>query len=94
MKFGHWTFEIDLKFEIGNLEFRAVRGDGVLFVERANELVLCGLPKEFYSVGTVKARLNRPFVAWTKPEARRATYEQGEPRVKSGGGPHPLAVQH
>jgi hypothetical protein len=42
----------------------------------------------------VKASLNRAFmVAWTRPEARRATYEQGEASVKRRGGPHPLAVQ-
>ena len=33
-------------------------------------------------------------IARTRPEARRAIYEQGESRVISGGGPHPLAVQY
>jgi len=33
------------------------------------------------------------MVAWTRPEARRATYEQDEASVKRRGGPHPLAVQ-
>jgi len=33
-------------------------GDGVLFVERSSELVLCGLPKQFCCEGEVKARLN------------------------------------
>ena len=70
-------------------------GDGVLFAERANELVLRGLLNPDRSGGgIVKASLNRAFVAWTRPEAGRATYEQGEPWVKPGGGPNPLAVQH
>jgi hypothetical protein len=50
--------EIYWKLELGNWKFRAVRGDGVLFVERSSELVLCGLPKQFYCEGVVKARLN------------------------------------
>ena len=36
----------------------------------------------------------RGDVAWIRPEAGRATYEQGERRVKSAGGPNPRAVQH
>jgi len=33
-------------------------------------------------------------MAWTRPEARRAIYEQGEFGVKPKGGPNPPAVQH
>jgi len=33
--------------------------NGVLFAERANELVLYGLPKKLCFAGAVKARLNR-----------------------------------
>ena len=36
----------------------ALRGDGVLFVERSNELILFGKPKLFGG-GAVKASLNR-----------------------------------
>ena len=35
-------------------------GDGVLFVERSSELLVCGEPKAFAG-GVVKARLKRPF---------------------------------
>jgi hypothetical protein len=71
------------------------RGDGVLFVERANELVLYGWISYFRSGSAVKARLNRrTIVVRTRPEARRAIYEQGEFGVKSKGGPNPRAVQH
>lgn len=45
--------------------------------------------------GRVKASLIRAFmIAWTRPEAGRATYEQGEAAVKRCGGPNPRAVQH
>ena len=95
----------------------------MLFVERANELVLCCLDKPLCGVSAVKASLKGRFtptpifvildcyenniprntimgigvgarIARTRPEARRAIYEQGESRVISGGGPHPLAVQY
>ncbi len=43
----------------------------------------------------MKARLNRRIkVSRTRPEARRAIYEQGEFRVKPKGGPNPPAVQY
>jgi len=35
----------------------------------------------------------RDDVAWIRPEAVRATYEQGECRVRSAGGPNPNVVQ-
>jgi hypothetical protein len=38
----------------------ALRGDGVLFVERSSELILFGEPKPFGG-GTVKARVNSPI---------------------------------
>ena len=38
---------------------RDVNDFGVLFAERANELVLYGLHKPFYGICIVKARLNR-----------------------------------
>lgn len=45
--------------------------------------------------GTVKASLIRAtIIVWTKPEAGRATYEQGEAKVTLRGGPNPRAVQH
>ncbi len=34
------------------------------------------------------------IMAWTRPEARRAIYEQGEFTVKGKGGPNPPAVQY
>ena len=37
---------------------RALRGDGVLFVERSSELLYLGKPKTFVG-GVVKASLNR-----------------------------------
>lgn len=42
----------------------------------------------------MKASLNRAFVAWIRPEAGRATYEQVERWVIPAGGPNPRAVQH
>ena len=67
----------------------------MLFAARSNELVLRGCLRDESSGDIVKASLNRAFIiAWTRPEARRATYEQGEARVKPRGGPHPLAVQY
>ena len=70
------------------------QGDGVLFAARSNELVLRGCLRDVNSGDIVKASLNRAFIiAWTRPEARRATYEQGEASVKRRGGPHPLTVQ-
>ena len=77
------------------LYLKLVRGDGVLFAERANEFALRGRLRKRASGGVVKASLIRAFmIAWTRPEAGRATLEQGEARVKPRGGPHPLAVQH
>ena len=68
--------------------------DGVLFVERANELVLYGWISYFRSGSAVKARLNRQnIVVRTRPEARRAIYEQGEFAVTGKGGPNPRTVQ-
>ena len=70
-------------------------GDGVLFAERANEFALRGRLRNETSGGIVKASLIRAFmIAWTRPEAGRATYEQGEAAVKRCGGPNPRAVQH
>ena len=43
---------------------------------------------------TVKASLNRAFVAYTRPETRRASHDQDEAHVKVRGGPNPRAVQH
>ena len=40
------------------------RGDGVLFVERANELVLYGRISYFRSGSIVKARLNRRIMSY------------------------------
>ena len=34
------------------------------------------------------------MIVGTRPEARRATHEQGELWVKPEGGPHPLTVRH
>ena len=69
--------------------------DGVLFVERANELVLCCLAKPLRGGALVKASLKgRTKIARTRPEARRAIYEQGEFGVTSKGGPNPRAVQY
>ena len=46
----------------------ALRGDGVLFVERSSELITVCLPKTFVG-GTVKASLNRAiYVAVIRPE--------------------------
>ena len=75
-------------------------GDCVLFAERANELVLCGVLKPLCGIGVAKASLNGRIsvysdcVAWARPETRRATHGQGESTVIGGGGPNPLIVQH
>ena len=70
-------------------------GDGVLFAERACELILHSRLRDIRSGGTVKASLIRAYmVVWIRPEAGRATHEQDEAAVKRRGGPHPLAVQH
>ena len=42
----------------------ASRDDSVLFVERANELVLCGLYKELCSGYTVKASVNSANISY------------------------------
>ena len=39
-------------------------GDGVLFVERANELVVCGKAKGVIPGAGAKASLNRAFSQW------------------------------
>ena len=43
-------------------------GDCVLFVERANELVVRRLVKGVIPAAIVKARVNNPFVSRTRPE--------------------------
>ena len=43
-------------------------GDGVLFVERANELAVRRLVKGVIPEAIVKARVNNPIVSCTRPE--------------------------
>ena len=49
LKIGHWDLFGNWKLEIGNSRNEQQRGTGfgVLFAERANELVLYGLHKPF-----------------------------------------------
>lgn len=37
--------------------------------------------------------MNSALAGYDRPETRRSNHEQGEPRRKAGGGPHPLQLQ-
>ena len=68
--------------------------DGVPFVEWAGELLYVASLRQWDVEGEAKASLNRAdIVAWSRPEARWAIYEQVEGGVKPIGGPNHLTLK-
>lgn len=54
LKIGNWSLEICV-------ERSEMRGDRVLFVERANELAVCGKAKAVIAGAVAKASVNSAF---------------------------------
>ena len=72
----------------------ACRDDGVLFVERTNELAVYGVRlRELHPKPERKRVLIARLVVCTRPETWRASHGQVEASVKRGGGPNQLVCK-